>query len=106
MARQFRQGDVLLCAVDEIPVTATRAPSDGDRVIVALGELTGHAHAFAEHHAKLFRDEPSGRAFVGIAEAGAVLLHEEHDPIHVPPGYYEVRRQREYTPGWPRYVAD
>ena len=106
MTRQFRQGDVLLCAVDEIPLAVMAVSSDGNRVIVALGELTGHAHAFAAHQARLFRDEPSGRTFIAIAEGGAALLHEEHDPIHVPQGHYEVRRQREYRPGEPRYVAD
>ena len=59
MMRQYRQGDVLLCAVDEIPLRATTVLSHGDRVIVALGELTGHAHAFAAN-VRLFRDEPSG----------------------------------------------
>jgi hypothetical protein len=106
MMRQFRQGDVLLCAVDDIPVTAMPVSSDGDRVIVALGELTGHAHVFAAHEARLFRDEPNGRSFVAIPKSGAALLHEEHDPIQIPQGHYEVRRQREYTPGRPRCVAD
>ena len=54
----------------------------------------------------LFRDEPSGRSFLAIAEDGSALVHEEHDPIHVPEGRYELRRQREYTQQRPRYVAD
>jgi len=107
MTRQFRQGDVLLCAVNEIPMRAAPVPSDGDRVIVAFGELTGHAHAFAAHQTQLFLDEPSGRSFVAIAEGGAALLHEEHDPIHVPQGHDELRRQREYTPQrQSRHIAD
>jgi len=98
---------VLLCAIDAIPSAAMPVSIDGDRVIMALGELTGHAHAFAAHEARLFRDEPSGRTFVAIAEGGAALLHEEHDPIHVPQGHYELRRQREYTPlRRSHYVAD
>ena len=104
MIRQYRQGDVLLCGVEEIPLTPM--PSNGNRVIVAFGELTGHAHAFAAQHARLFRDEPSGRSFVAIAEGGASLLHEEHDPIQIPEGRYELRRQREYTQQRPHYVAD
>jgi hypothetical protein len=33
-------------------------------------------------------------------------VHEEHDPIRIPPGAYRVVRQREYEPrGW-RAVAD
>ena len=34
---------MLLCAVEEIPLEARSAANDGDRVVVALGELTGHA---------------------------------------------------------------
>jgi hypothetical protein len=107
MTRQYRQGDVLLCAIDEIPVRATAIPSTGDRVVVATGELSGHAHVFPAREARLFRDEASGRAFVAIAEGGAALVHEEHTLIRVPEGQYELRRQREYTPQRrPRYVAD
>ena len=106
MRRQYRQGDVLLCGVEGIPLTATPIPSNGNRVIVALGELTGHAHTFAAKEVRLFRDEPSGRSFLAIAEDGSALVHEEHDPIHVPEGRYELRRQREYTQQRPRYVAD
>ena len=107
MSRQYRQGDVLLCAVDEIPPAAIPVPSEGDRVIVALGELTGHAHAFAGHAVRLFREGGTGRSFFEIGDTGAALVHEEHDPIHVPEGRYELRRQREYTPQRrPHYVAD
>jgi hypothetical protein len=107
MTRQYRQGDVLLCAIDEIPLRAMPEPSTDDRVVLAWGELTGHAHVFPAHEARLFRDEASGRAFVAIAEGGAALVHEEHTLIRVPEGQYELRRQREYTPQRrPRYVAD
>jgi hypothetical protein len=106
MTRQYRQGDVLLCGVDEIPPAAIPVPSAGDRVIVALGELTGHAHAFDGHAVRLFREAGTGRSFFEIGETGAALVHEEHDPIHVSAGRYELRRQREYAPGQPRYVAD
>ena len=106
MTRQYRQGDVLLCAVDRIPETATAVPSNSDRITVALGELTGHAHTFAAREARLFREEPSGRSFFAIADGGAALVHEEHDPIQIPEGRYELRRQHEYMPQRPRYVAD
>src|SRR5690242_19969688 len=69
MTRQYRQGDVLLCAVDEILARTTPVPSDGDRVVLAFGELTRHAHAFAAREARLFRDEPSGRFFLAVPKA-------------------------------------
>src|SRR5437868_3733034 len=100
MRRQYRQGDVLLCGVEEIPLKATPMPSDGNRVIVAFGELTGHAHAFAAKEVRLFRDEPSGRSFLAIAEDGAALVHEEHDPIHVPERSEERRVGKECRCGW------
>ena len=113
MSRQYRQGDILLCEVDQIPPTATAAPSEGHRVILALGELTGHAHAFAAG-ASMLREAASGRSFLVIDQGGAILQHEEHDPLQVPEGRYELKRQREYTPKQPgeymprrpRYVAD
>ena len=106
MTRQYRQGDVLLCAVDRIPPSALPVPSEDGRVVVAFGELTEHAHAFAAEAAQLFREEESGRAFIVIAEGDAELVHEDHDPILVPHGRYELRRQREYIPRLGRFVAD
>ena len=106
MNRQYRQGDVLLCAIDRIPPEAKPAPTNGDRVIVALGELTGHAHAFAAAEAQLFQEKSSRRSFLVIGEKGARLCHEEHAAILVPTGHYELRRQREYTPKMPSLVGD
>jgi hypothetical protein len=37
MTRQYRWGDVLVCAVARIPDIVTPLPSNGDRIIVALG---------------------------------------------------------------------
>jgi hypothetical protein len=99
MIRQYRQGDVLLRAVETIPPRARPARAEGDRVVVAKGELSGHAHAFAAAEATMYRQARTGRVFLLIAEAGARLRHEQHEPIAVPPGPYEVLRQREYTPG-------
>jgi hypothetical protein len=106
MTRQYRQGDVLLCAVDAIPLGAKPVPREGDRVVVALGELTGHAHAFATAGVRMLREKASGRAFLLIGEGGAPLCHEEHAPILVPEGSYELIRQREYAPKAPRFVRD
>ena len=61
MQRQYRQGDVLLCAVVIVP-TAAAVPTTGDRVVAAEGELTGHADAFAASEVALYRDEASGRS--------------------------------------------
>ena len=106
MRAQYRQGDVLLCAVDQIPPGAKRVPRDGDRVVVAEGELTGHAHAFPAKRVKLFRERQSQRSFLTIVEGGARLSHEEHGTILVPAGHYQLRRQREYAPRASRLRRD
>ena len=106
MKRQYRQGDVLLCTVDRIPPGAKQVVRDNDRVVVAEGELTGHAHAFAAAPVRMFREEGGRGSFLIIGRGGAQLRHEEHDTILVPEGRYELLRQREYTPQASRLVRD
>lgn len=105
--RQYRQGDVLVREVAEIPAAAaTPVARDEGRVVLAYGELTGHAHAFGrESRITMFRDDGAGRSFIHVAEP-APLQHEEHGAIAVPASNYEVVRQREYTPEAVRTVAD
>lgn len=106
MTRQYRQGDVLLCAIDRIPEAAQPVRPDGERVVIVHGELTGYAHVFAAAAVQMLRDAASGRTFLVIVEDGAALQHDEHKPIVLPEGRYEVRRQREYQPGTARFVSD
>ena len=93
----YRQGDVLVVAVDGIPKWARPVLRDRGRVVLAYGEATGHAHAIADPGAALlqFEDEQYLRV---TAAAGVGLRHDEHDTIVVPPGNYRVVRQREYAP--------
>jgi hypothetical protein len=39
-------------------------------------------------------------------DAPGLLEHQEHSPISLPKGLYEVIRQREYEPRRDRYVLD
>lgn len=106
-----RQGDVLVRAITQIPAEARdETPKEG-RVVLAYGEVTGHAHAFHNSRVRYFMDKGSGgaapRAFIRVTgDAPANLVHEEHGTIPVPPGDYEVVRQREYSPEEIRQVAD
>ena len=97
----WRQGDVFLLAVSEIP-SAGRAER---RPILAEGEVTGHAHRL--------KDPASGRVFfVGsdlyleVLSETATIVHEEHGPVTLPRGGYAVRIQREYSPQEIRRVVD
>jgi hypothetical protein len=100
---QYRQGDVLLIAVDAIPGGTVPVPRDQGEIVLAYGEVTGHRHAIADSHAELLAlpDQEIERRFLRIVGAQARLRHEEHDTITVPPGSYQVVRQREYVPPTP-----
>lgn len=100
---QYRQGDVLLIAVAAVPGRAVPVPRDQGEVVLAYGEVTGHRHAIAEPHAELLAlpDQEIERRFLRIVGDKALLRHEEHDTITLPPGTYQVVRQREYVPPSP-----
>lgn len=113
-----RQGDVLIVRVDGDPATGKPVPRDGGRVVLAYGEATGHAHAILDRGATL-HELPEDKGQAGndawaraarilrvTGKAGVELRHEEHATVHLPPGNYRVTRQREYSPGELRLVAD
>lgn len=102
MAEMFRQGDVLVMRVNELPKQATKKQVE-ERVVLAWGEVTGHAHAIDVKFADMYEAGPE--TYI-VTRNGAKLVHEEHSTIALAPGVYRVVRQREYAPGAPRYVAD
>lgn len=123
---KFRHGDLLLTAVEELPDhEALRLTNKGNLVILE-GETTGHAHRLsggevliAEGPDKVLDaltvtenavfEEGSRRftMFVRIDEQPADLTHEEHRTIQIPPGIYQVSRQRQYVPQQrPSFVLD
>ena len=110
----YRQGDVLIVPIDagaqERPaqVGPGREPLDRDpreRMILALGESTGHAHAVVGQGALYPAAAPLEPMYLHLPHGGRVV-HEEHAMITLPPGWYRVIRQREYEPGSVRMVAD
>ena len=97
----FRQGDVLLLAVDpdSLPAYARPVPRRGGRVVLAEGEVTGHAHAIHSPAATLLRAGTGADAPRFLRATALVdLVHEEHATITVPEGLSSVVIQREYVP--------
>lgn len=107
----YRQGDVLIVPVAQSAVPAAleqaaRQPRDArGRLVLALGEVTGHAHAVVGPGELVREGGPFGAAWLHLPEGGRVV-HEEHAAIALSGGWYRVVRQREYTPGAVRVVAD
>src|ERR1700731_2550544 len=102
----YRQGDVLIIPVETIPKTVEAVAREEGRIVLAHGEVTGHAHAIVSEHAALFRDPKLAAIFMHVTDEAVMLEHEEHDAIAIPPGDYRVVRQREYHPGEIRRVED
>ncbi|WP_432135370.1 MULTISPECIES: hypothetical protein [unclassified Streptomyces] len=107
----YRQGDVLIVPVAEEAVPphvagAPGEPRDGrGRLVLALGEVTGHAHAVVGPGVLVREPGPLGPMLLRLPKGGRVV-HEEHAAIALPKGWYRVIRQREYVPGSVRIVAD
>ena len=129
----YRQGDVLFRQIERLP---NGQQKKRENATVAYGEVTGHSHAIAvedrcvaevleigdglyvsvsEAGVRLTaRDQAISDAMFGgptssdlIQEAmGATFVHEEHGPITLPPGNYQVTIQREYSPEEIRNVVD
>lgn len=127
----LRQGDVLLLPVPKLPDGCTEVPHDRGRIVLAYGEVTGHAHAIADHRqAADLRPEqraaevadaaiarassaakarllvaPNGQRYLEVREP-VTLTHEEHTAHTIPPGIYQLPVQTEYSPAELRRVAD
>lgn len=100
----YRQGDVGIRKVEVPENLGHEVKRDNGRVILAYGEVTGHAHALTKPGVRLFEHE--GVRHLLIPEGGADLVHEEHGTVPLPSGTYRIIQQREYTPEEIRNVID
>jgi hypothetical protein len=105
----YRQGDVLIIPVASVPANTKPVLRENGRVILAYGEVTGHHHSIVETDVELVTSQKADqlRTWLRITtDEPVALTHQEHDTIQLPPGDYEVRRQREYSPEAPTWVQD
>ena len=87
--KYYQQGDVILIRVD-----AVRGEKQKTKV-VQEGEHTGHAHRLNEFGTVFFEGESK---FVSVNGGKATISHEEHLPIEIEEGNYEVRIVRQKDP--------
>jgi hypothetical protein len=88
---QIQQGDVLLKRVEKPAVF--KSTQRGGKIILAHGEHTGHHHAVEDSEAELVAD---GDRILLMLEREATLTHQEHGPVTVPAGCWEVGRVQEF----------
>ncbi len=118
MRYQIRQGDVYLVPIDT-PKNVLLRPVEREngRVVLAHGEVTGHAHAFSGPQTMLLEPEtPFGVPGITDPVSRVVfvpepdtMVHEEHSAIPVTPdnvGHFALITPREYTPWGERAVRD
>ena len=95
----WRQGDLLVKKIKEIPEGAVKQ----NHRILAEGEATGHIHELDLGEVY----EKNGTLYFRVPEGNiSTLNHQEHGALTFEPGIYQVKKQREYTPGGWRQVAD
>ena len=100
----WRQGDVLIETVSALPASARRR--DGTPILV-MGEVTGHAHRVDDAEtAEIAEIWEYGGGLYPFALLETRIVHDEHQPITLPPGVYQIWRQREYTPQDIRVIRD
>jgi hypothetical protein len=100
----FRQGDVLIREIEEVPAQAKAQKTVQGRVILAEGEVTGHHHILIDEGVELLTADAAER-YLHVT-APVRLQHEEHATVTIPPGNYAVTIQREYHPEAIRNVVD
>ena len=82
------QGDLLITKIDKIPVGAIRR---NDRVLV-YGEATGHKHEITDGSVFGYQDR-----ILMTVPTGTTIIHEDHFPVPLEKGDYEIVRQRQKT---------
>lgn len=113
-----RQGDVLIIAIAALPANLTARKRTSRGVVLAEGEVTGHAHAITAKHVvhydapnpqemakQLLKEagltfelhEGAAVSFVDVVGDVAELVHEEHGTIAMPTGPKIVIQQREWS---------
>jgi hypothetical protein len=102
MTKIWRQGDVLIKRIKAVPQTTAKKRESG---ILAFGEVTGHCHKVEIlEQAEVL--EVGTDLYLRVSDGGVRIIHNEHSPIALPAGDYQVTIQREYSPEAIRNVAD
>jgi hypothetical protein len=99
----YRQGDLLFKEIKSVPKGDWKKRPTG---YIVEGEVTGHVHRIADLDAAEVLECGEALSLTVTAQGGVAIVHEDHDTLTLPPGNYEVVRQREYSPEEIRNVAD
>lgn len=103
------QGDIYIIRIDKLPKGLVPVAPEKGRVVLTHSE-SGHDHVMLAERTKAYRLPDSIMDIFLAVEKGDTLEHlrphDTHEPIAFAPGFYHVRRQREYIPEGFRRVED
>jgi hypothetical protein len=107
--QQAAQGDLLITRIKKLPEGLEKARAENGLHVVAHSE-TGHNHVVKERSAELLIDKTNAFiAYLNVLEPCEIehlRSFDTHESIRVEKGFYEIRRQREYTPQGFRRAQD
>ena len=93
ITNHYRQGDILLIRVDQIPSGAEKQIT-GRSIVLGEGETAGHRHEILETSKVDVYRQAEG-LYLDVAEE-TTLVHPEHAHVALLPGSYQIIRQVEF----------
>jgi hypothetical protein len=87
----WQQGDVVLLQIAKAPEGTKK-----NNNVIQEGEHTGHAHRITGGVGNIFT--VGEQMYVKAGKEGATITHEEHLPVTIEEGDYEVRIVRQKDP--------
>jgi len=102
---QLQQGDVLLKKINQLPDGVIEKARDNGSIVLAYGEVTGHAHRIVDIDAMFY--EKDGKSYLKNSKS-VILGHEEHHQIIIEPGIWEIGQiqEKDWLSGMVRKVID
>lgn len=88
--KYYQQGDVILIKVESIKGKKIKGN------VIQEGEHTGHAHRITSGNGTLFQE--GNNKFLKALGGDTTITHEEHLPVTIEEGDYEVRIVRQKDP--------
>jgi hypothetical protein len=99
MTNIWRQGDVIVREVSEIPEDAT--PSESNEV--RISSETGHSHTLLATKVFVSKDQKRGLGqqllqYIVVLDEPKEMVHPQHAPLELSPGRYLITTVRDYAP--------
>lgn len=88
----YRNGDFCFRGIETLPKKLIKQKDK----VVGWGEVTGHSHRFSvDAPVTLFLADDKKRYMEVLSPS--IISHEEHHPLTILPGKYEIISEKEYS---------